>query len=265
MEEENLPEGAEDDGVALGRGEPRAWRWSRWRDWWPRRRRESRDRSTGPSALCPRTRARRANRSHREEEVRKKPAMAKVGSVYIPQKTVNPHPRPRQRMSDPAASAADRQRFDQLVAEEIPIQRASVAMEGGMPSCLTLFDNYLLCYCTSSSPLSGSLNVAHLSLPAIQLSPPSSGPSIATVNRQAAQPSLRTSSSACPSRGLVMSAKRRSGSSGGQSSGPSEGWARTARTSGQRDCEHQSGRASVVWGMLISASCSGTYIQRGIR
>lgn len=44
-------------------------------------------------------------------------------------------------------SGPDREKFDRLVQEEMPIQRASVAMEGGMPSCLTLFDNYLLCYC----------------------------------------------------------------------------------------------------------------------
>lgn len=42
-----------------------------------------------------------------------------------------------------------RRTFDALVLEELPIQRASVAMEGGMPSCLTLFDNFFLCYCTS--------------------------------------------------------------------------------------------------------------------
>ena len=39
-------------------------------------------------------------------------------------------------------------KFERLVREEIPIQSASVAMEGGIPSCVTLFDNFLLCYCT---------------------------------------------------------------------------------------------------------------------
>ena len=39
-------------------------------------------------------------------------------------------------------------KFERLVREEIPIQTASVAMEGGTPSCVTLFDNFLLCYCT---------------------------------------------------------------------------------------------------------------------
>ncbi|GAA5823775.1 hypothetical protein JCM11251_003288 [Rhodosporidiobolus azoricus] len=40
--------------------------------------------------------------------------------------------------------------FDSVVEEELPIQRHSVAMEGGMPSCLTLFDNFLLCYSLAS-------------------------------------------------------------------------------------------------------------------
>ena len=43
-------------------------------------------------------------------------------------------------------------KFERLVREEIPIQTASVAMEGGIPSCVTLFDNFLLCYCQSPSP-----------------------------------------------------------------------------------------------------------------
>ncbi|GAA5961495.1 hypothetical protein JCM3765_003607 [Sporobolomyces pararoseus] len=40
----------------------------------------------------------------------------------------------------------ERRTFESLVQEELPIQRHSVNMEGGMPSCLTLFDNFLLCY-----------------------------------------------------------------------------------------------------------------------
>jgi hypothetical protein len=47
--------------------------------------------------------------------------------------------------------APRRRTFESLVEEELPIQRHSVAMEGGMPSCLTLFDNFLLCYCAFSS------------------------------------------------------------------------------------------------------------------
>ncbi|KAM0751638.1 hypothetical protein T439DRAFT_312989 [Meredithblackwellia eburnea MCA 4105] len=43
-------------------------------------------------------------------------------------------------------SLQDQQKFNSLVQEEIPIQTAAVNMQGGMPSCLTLFDNYLLCY-----------------------------------------------------------------------------------------------------------------------
>lgn len=41
-------------------------------------------------------------------------------------------------------------KFERLVREEIPIQTASVAMEGGTPSCVTLFDNFLLCYSLAS-------------------------------------------------------------------------------------------------------------------
>lgn len=40
-----------------------------------------------------------------------------------------------------------RRTFEALVEEEIPIQKASIAMEGGVPSCMSLFDNFLLCYC----------------------------------------------------------------------------------------------------------------------
>ncbi|GAA5926207.1 EMI1 family protein [Sporobolomyces koalae] len=43
-----------------------------------------------------------------------------------------------------------RRTFDSLVQQELPIQQRSVAMEGGMPSCLTLFDNFLLCYSLAS-------------------------------------------------------------------------------------------------------------------
>lgn len=37
--------------------------------------------------------------------------------------------------------------LESLVQEELPIQRHSVQMERGMPSCLTLFDQFFLCYC----------------------------------------------------------------------------------------------------------------------
>ncbi|GAA5840671.1 hypothetical protein JCM9279_007397 [Rhodotorula babjevae] len=40
--------------------------------------------------------------------------------------------------------------LESLIQEELPIQRHSVEMEGGMPSCLTLFDNFLLCYSLAS-------------------------------------------------------------------------------------------------------------------
>lgn len=59
-------------------------------------------------------------------------------------------------LSPPVESPPVRRTFERLVEEELPIQRHSVAMEGGMPSCLTLFDNFLLCYCTFSPSLSSS-------------------------------------------------------------------------------------------------------------
>jgi len=43
---------------------------------------------------------------------------------------------------------ASRNRFDNLVNEEIPIQKASTSMEypdNGMPSCLQLFDIHMMC------------------------------------------------------------------------------------------------------------------------
>lgn len=36
--------------------------------------------------------------------------------------------------------------------EELPIQRASVAMEGGAPACMTLLDNFFLCFCELHHP-----------------------------------------------------------------------------------------------------------------
>jgi hypothetical protein len=40
------------------------------------------------------------------------------------------------------------QSLAELTREELPLQSASVDMEGGnMPSCMTLFDRYLACYC----------------------------------------------------------------------------------------------------------------------
>ncbi|BGP18534.1 hypothetical protein JCM10213_002953 [Rhodosporidiobolus nylandii] len=53
--------------------------------------------------------------------------------------------------AEPAAPPPPPQRtFESLIEEELPIQRHSVAMEGGMPKCLTLFDNFLLCYSLAS-------------------------------------------------------------------------------------------------------------------
>lgn len=65
---------------------------------------------------------------------------------------VPPPATPTEAEANPPLSLHPRRTFDELVLEEVPIQRASVAMEGGMPSCLTLFDNFFLCYCPSSPP-----------------------------------------------------------------------------------------------------------------
>lgn len=51
--------------------------------------------------------------------------------------------------------------FGSLVRDEIQIQTIAVDMEGGMPSCTTLLDNFLMCYsalpnCFSSSVRSPS-------------------------------------------------------------------------------------------------------------
>ncbi|GAA6060828.1 hypothetical protein JCM10212_005246 [Sporobolomyces blumeae] len=48
------------------------------------------------------------------------------------------------------APVAARRTLEQLVEEELPIQRHSVDMMGGMPSCLTLFDEFFLCYSLAS-------------------------------------------------------------------------------------------------------------------
>ncbi|GAA6000869.1 hypothetical protein JCM5350_007956, partial [Sporobolomyces pararoseus] len=80
------------------------------------------------------------------------------GSRATPQSAPETSPEPtRIPTSPPSAAAAEEARprekkrtFESLVQEELPIQRHSVAMEGGMPSCLTLFDNFLLCYSLAS-------------------------------------------------------------------------------------------------------------------
>lgn len=50
-----------------------------------------------------------------------------------------------------ADSAKDRplqgDRFSKLVAEEMAIQRTNLPINGGLPSCVTLLDNFLLCFC----------------------------------------------------------------------------------------------------------------------
>ncbi|SCZ89063.1 BZ3500_MvSof-1268-A1-R1_Chr1-1g00927 [Microbotryum saponariae] len=60
-------------------------------------------------------------------------------------------PSPSSSVSSPtsptASSSSASRTFASLVEEERPLQAASVAMEGGMPSCIKLFDHYLSCYC----------------------------------------------------------------------------------------------------------------------
>lgn len=36
--------------------------------------------------------------------------------------------------------------FDKLVNEELSIQRRNLPVNGGLPSCVTLMDNFLLCF-----------------------------------------------------------------------------------------------------------------------
>lgn len=49
--------------------------------------------------------------------------------------------------------------FPELVHEELPLQSASVDMEGGsLPSCMALFDRYLSCYCEHLPSLNTSLS-----------------------------------------------------------------------------------------------------------
>ncbi|KAK9895948.1 hypothetical protein P389DRAFT_160550 [Cystobasidium minutum MCA 4210] len=47
-----------------------------------------------------------------------------------------------------SAVAADgsSRKFAQTVEEEVPIQKANLPVNGGTPSCVTLFDNFLLCF-----------------------------------------------------------------------------------------------------------------------
>ncbi|SGY62642.1 BQ5605_C007g04716 [Microbotryum silenes-dioicae] len=52
--------------------------------------------------------------------------------------------------SPTASSSSSSRTFASLVEEERPLQAASVAMEGGMPSCIKLFDRYLSCYSINS-------------------------------------------------------------------------------------------------------------------
>ncbi|KAH8924231.1 hypothetical protein BT69DRAFT_1261676 [Atractiella rhizophila] len=36
--------------------------------------------------------------------------------------------------------------YEDVVAEELPLQAHSLKMQGGAPSCVTLFDQFLLCF-----------------------------------------------------------------------------------------------------------------------
>lgn len=101
----------------------------------------------------------------------------------------------------PATPAPLRRRtFDQLVEEELPIQRASVAMEGGAPTCMTLFDDFFSCFCTSAalsrrSPLSRASLTP--SLPRAQLSGHKPVTSTDTATPAIALPNSTRSNSAC--------------------------------------------------------------------
>ncbi|GAA5908156.1 hypothetical protein JCM5296_000520 [Sporobolomyces johnsonii] len=69
------------------------------------------------------------------------------GSKQAPAPSSTPEPAPP---AAPEPPVPRRRTFEELVEEELPIQRHSVQMEGGMPSCMTLFDNFFLCYSLGS-------------------------------------------------------------------------------------------------------------------
>ena len=50
----------------------------------------------------------------------------------------------RDATSQPSINAPSK--FARLVEEEIPIQATNLPINGGLPSCVTLFDNFLLCF-----------------------------------------------------------------------------------------------------------------------
>lgn len=59
-------------------------------------------------------------------------------------------PQESTRSSEPTLVRRERT-FEQLVQEEIPIQRASLAMQGGPPKCMTLFDEFFSCFCEATA------------------------------------------------------------------------------------------------------------------
>lgn len=48
--------------------------------------------------------------------------------------------------SAPIRTEDEARKYEKVVAEEIPIQIANLPVNGGLPSCVTLFDNFLLCF-----------------------------------------------------------------------------------------------------------------------
>lgn len=168
---------------------------------------------------------------------------------------------------EPAPTTALRRRtFEQLVEEEIPIQRASVAMEGGAPSCMTLFDDFFSCFCTSfvSSTLElGAradrpppllfLSRCSSSRPAVptprahsvrqQPSAPKPAPSTGTATRGTVLPSSPRSSSACRSNPSPPNDVKKCGSSDVRSGGRGDGWRRVVRMCGRRGGGFMRGRS----------------------
>lgn len=69
-----------------------------------------------------------------------------------------------------AAQSTDneaRKEYEDLVKEEIPIQKTNLPLNGGLPSCITLLDNFLLCFGTSISavndvPVGDRADMCHL-------------------------------------------------------------------------------------------------------
>lgn len=152
--------------------------------------------------------------------------------------------------SSTSGEAEKARTFQKLVEEEIPIQAVNLPINGGLPSCVTLMDNFLMCFgecrkkrskrcvsgCASCLCSSADSRFASPSTD-YQLSASSSPRSTGTAPPRTAPPSGRTSRSAWPTAVCRKIERSRSGSNVARSTGQLEGWAPQAKTSGkQRSC-----------------------------